>query len=53
MVTILMTSAKMATPGLLKTRVFIKKDYGVIIFVHDVINNYLSRYSNYIIDVVM
>ena len=32
MVTILMMSAKMATPGLLKVRVFCKKGYDVIIF---------------------
>ena len=53
MVTILMMSAKMATPGLLKTRVFWKKGYGVIICVHDVTNTFLSGDSNYIIDVAM
>ena len=53
MVTILMMSAKMATPGLLKIRVFWKKGYDVIISVHDVTNKFLSRDSNYIIDVVM
>ena len=53
MVTILMTSAKMATPGLLKIGVFWKKGYDVIISVYDVINKFLSCDSNYIIDVVM
>ena len=42
MVTILMMSAKMVTPGLLK-----------IISDHDVISKFLSRDSNYIKDVVM
>ena len=31
-------SAKMATLGLLKLKVFWKKDYDVIIYVHDVTN---------------
>ena len=53
MVTILMMSAKMATPGLLKITVFWNKGYDVIISVHDVTNKILSRDSNYIIDVVM
>ena len=53
MVTILMMPAKMATPGLLKIRVFWNKGYDVIIFVYDVTNKILSRDSNYIIDVVM
>ena len=53
MVTILMVSAKMATPGLLKIKVFWNKGYDVIISVHDVTNKILSRDSNYIIDVVM
>ena len=53
MVTILMMSAKITTPGLLKIRVFWNKGYDVIIFVHDVTNKFLSRDSNYIIDVVM
>ena len=48
-----MMSAKMATPGLLKIKVFWKKGYDVIIYVHDVTNKILSRDSNYIIDVVM
>ena len=53
MVTILIMSAKMATPGLLEITVFWKKGYDVIISVHDVTNKILSRDSNYIIDVVM
>ena len=50
--TILMTSAKMATPGLHKIKVFCKKGYDVIIFVNDVTNKILSRDSNYIADVI-
>ena len=53
MVTILMMSKKMATPGLHKIRVFWKKRYGVIVSVHDVTNKFLSLDSNYIIDVAM
>ena len=53
MVTILMMSAKMATLGLLKIKIFWYKGYDVIIFVYDVTNKILSRYSNYIIDVAM
>ena len=51
-VAILMISAKSATSGLLKIRVFWNKGYDVIIFTHDVTNKILSRGSNYIIDVV-
>ena len=53
MVKILMMSAKMATPGLLKIKVFWNKGYDVIISVHDVTNKILSRESNYTTDVVM
>ena len=53
MVTILMMSAKMTTPGLLKIRVFWNNGYDVIISVHDVTSKILSCDSNYIIDVVM
>ena len=42
MVTILMMSAKIATPGLLKVKVFRNKGYDVIISVHDVTNKILS-----------
>ena len=48
-----MMSAKMATLGLLKIKVFRNKGYGVIIFVCDVINKDLSRDSNFMVDVVM
>ena len=53
MVTILMMSAKITTPGLLKIKVFWYKGYDVILFVHDVTNKILPRDSNCIIDVVM
>ena len=46
MVTILMMSAKMATLGLLKIKVFWNKGYDVIISVNDVTNKTLSRDSN-------
>ena len=53
MVTILMISAKLATPGLLKIKIFQNKGYDVIIPDYDVTNKILSRDSNYIVDVVM
>ena len=53
MVTILMMSAKMAAPGLLKTKVFLKKGYDVITSVHDVTNEIFSGDSNYNVNVVM
>ena len=53
MVTILMMSAKLATPGLLKIKTFRSKSYDVIILDYDVTNKNLSRDSNYIVDVVM
>ena len=53
MVTILMMSPKMATPGLFKIKVFWNKGYDIIMSVHDVANKNLSRHSNNIVDVVM
>ena len=53
MVTILIISAKITTPSLLKITVFWNNGYDVIISVHDVTNKILLRDSNYIIDVVM
>ena len=53
MVTILMISAKIATLGLLKIKVFRNKAYDVVIFVYDVINKNLPRDSNFIVDLVM
>ena len=41
-----MMSAKMATLGLLKLKVFWNKGYGVIISVYDITNKILSRDSN-------
>ena len=52
MVTTLMMSAKMATPGFCKIKVFWKKSYDIIIFVNDVTNKILSDDSNYIVEVV-
>ena len=53
MVTILMMSAKIPTLGLLKIKVFWKKDYDAIIYVCDVNKKLLSADSNYIVAVVM
>ena len=46
-------SAKIATLGFLKIKVFWNKGYDVIIYVLDASNEILSRGSNYIVDVVM
>ena len=53
MVTILMMSAKLATPGRLKTQIFRYEGYNDIILEYDVTNKVLSRDLNYIVDVVM
>ena len=53
MVTILIMSQKLATPGLLKIKIFRNKGYDVIIPDSDVTNKILSRDSKYIIDAVM
>ena len=52
MVTIFMISGKMATPGLRKIKIFLKKGYEVIMFVNGINNNILSRESNYIVYLV-
>ena len=53
MVTILIISAKLATPGLLEIKIFRNKGYDVIINDCDIINKILSRDSNYNVDLVM
>ena len=53
MIIILLMSAKLAIPGLLKINIFGKKGYNIIINGYDVTNQILSRDSNYIVDVVM
>ena len=53
MVTILMMSAKLPTPDLVKIKTFRNKGYDIIIPDYDVTNKILSRESNYIVDVVM
>ena len=53
MVTILMMSAKMATLGLLKIKLFWNNSYDVIISDYDVTNKIVSCDSNYIVGVVM
>ena len=49
MVTILMMSLKMATLGFLKMKVFWKKVYEVIVFIHDVTKKFLSCASSYMV----
>ena len=53
MVEFLIMSAKLATLGLLKIKVFWSKGYDAITSACDITNNILSRESNYIVDVVM
>ena len=53
MVTILIMSAKLATPGFLKIKIFRNKGYDLIILDYYVTNKILSSDSNYIVDVVM
>ena len=56
MVTILMMSAKLATLGLLKFKLFPNEGYDFIISVYDVtntMNQIISRDSNHIVDVVI
>ena len=48
-----MVSAKLATPGLLKRKIFQNKGSDLIILDYDVTNKILYRDSNYIVDVVM
>ena len=53
MVTILMMSAKLTTPSLLKIKIFRDKDYDVMIPDNDKINRIFSPDSNYIVDMAM
>ena len=53
MVIILMISAKLATLGLLKIKVFWNKDHDIIISVHGVTNKILSCDLDYIVNVIM
>ena len=51
-----MMSAKMATPGFLKTALFWNKGYDIIIPVHNMsmfLSKISPRDSNYVVDVVM
>ena len=47
-----MTLAKLATPGLLKRKIFRNKGYDIIILDYEVINKVLSHCSNFIVDLV-
>ena len=53
MVANLMMSAKLASLGFLKIKLFWNKGYDVIVSVHDVTNKVLSRFSKYVVDGVM
>ena len=53
MVGILMISAKFATVGLLKIKLFSYKGYDLIISFHNATKRILSRDSNHIANVVM
>ena len=48
-----MMSAKLVSLDLLKIKVSWNKGYGVITIVHDVTNKVLSRYLNYVVDVII
>ena len=48
-----MMSTKMATVGLLKTKLFLNNSHDVIFYNYDVTNKILSSKSNYIVDVSM
>ena len=49
--TVLVMSAKLATPGLLKVKIFQNKGYDITFLDFNVTSKILSRDSNYIIDV--
>ena len=53
MVTTLTMSAKLASPVLLKLKIFQTKGHDVIIIDYDDTNKILSRDSNYVVDVGM
>ena len=53
LIAILMISAKLASLGLLKIKVFQSKSYDVIISVHEVTKKILSRDSDYIENVLI
>ena len=48
-----MVPTKLTIPGLLEITAFLNKGYDVTISVHNVINEILSRDSNYIVNVLM
>ena len=52
-VKILIRSAKLASAGPLKVKIFQNKSYGVIIVAYDIANKILSRDSSYIVDLFM
>ena len=52
-IALLMISARLAIPHLLKVKVFLNKGYDVMMSVREVTTKILSRESNCIVDVVM
>ena len=52
MIAILMFSANLDTPDILKIKLFLNKVYDVIYYVHDVTNKIFTR-GNYIVDTIM
>ena len=53
MIAILMLSANLDTPDILKIKLFLNKVYDVIYYVHDFTNKTFSRDRNYIVDTIM
>ena len=53
MVKILMMAANLATPALVKIKVYRKNGYDVLLHDYEVTNKILSCDSNYVADVVM
>ena len=53
MIAILMLSANLDTPDILKIKLLLNKVYDVIYYVHDFTNKIFSRDRNYIVDTIM
>ena len=53
MIAILMLSANLDTPDILKIKLFLNKVYDVIYYVHDFTNKIFTRDRNYIVYTIM
>ena len=53
LINMVMISANLATPGLLKIKIFWNKGYDVIVLDYGITNKILSRDADYIVDVVI